>query len=432
MNLVVRRTNQLSGLATPPSSKSQNIRALFFALLAKGPSQLHNVLESDDMKDALRVCQSLGANIERNQNSINLNSPGLPLPTVAEKIYTGNSGITTRFALPVLGLRKHHPQPVYFDCGEQMRARPISTLVQALQSLGMNIRYLDKPGSCPLAVTGSLQGGKTHVDGLSSQYLSALLISLPCAEKDSEITVNNLHERPYVEMTLSWLKEQGIEFQHQILGSNDIFHIKGGQSFHCFQKTLSGDFSSASYLLAAGALLGTPITLLGLDMNDPQGDKILIDILQKMGADIQIKADKIMIHANKKLTGLRIDANAIPDLLPTLAVIATQASGKTDIINVPQARIKETDRIHSMAQGLQRLGAKVQEHSDGLTVYPSSLRANSVSGFGDHRTVMAMALAGLLAEGTTRIDDAQAIEKTFPDFVAIMKKLGANMELESC
>ncbi len=431
MNLLVSRTAALSGSVTPPSSKSQNIRGLFFALLAKGQSQLYNVLESDDMKDAVRVCQSLGATIQLQQNEIIIDSPGLPLTRIAENIFSGNSGITTRFSLPILGFKENNQQEIYFDCGEQMRARPISTLAQALQNLGMNIRYLEKQGSCPLAVSGQLRGGKTSVNGLSSQYLSALLISLPCAQENSEITVEDLHERPYVEMTLSWLKEQKIRFSHQIIGNQDIFDISGGQIYRPFQKNLTGDFSSASYLLAAGVLLGTPITLLGLDMNDPQGDKKLVEILQKMGADILIDSDKIIVHATKKLTGIRIDANDIPDLLPTLAVIATQASGKTEILNVPQARIKETDRIHSMAQGLQKLGAKVEEHPDGLTIYQSQLQANTVKGFGDHRTVMALSIAGLLAEGITCIDDAQAIDKTFPDFVAMMKKLGGNMELRN-
>ncbi|MBS0349580.1 MAG: 3-phosphoshikimate 1-carboxyvinyltransferase [Proteobacteria bacterium] len=415
----------------PPSSKSQNIRALFFALLAGGQSTLHNILVSEDMIDAVRVCRSLGAEINQQANKLTIKSSGLPLPKIAHAIFSGNSGITTRFALPLLGYRDQVNKPVVFDCGEQMRARPIQTLVAALTNLGMSIEYIEKHGSFPLKVTGRLRGGRTEVGGLSSQYLSALLIAAPCAESDSEIIVKNLHERPYMEMTLNWLKQQNIQYRHEQSGDHDLFIINGQQHYQPFEKSITGDFSSASYLIAAGALLGGTVELQGLDMRDPQGDKRLVEILQQMGADIRIEPSKLIIAGGKPLRGITIDANDIPDLLPTLAVIGTQAEGHTAILNVAQARIKETDRIHSITQGLSRMGAKVQEHADGLTVYPCRLKGNSIQGYGDHRTVMAMSLAGLLAQGTTQIDDADAIEKTFPSFVKIMQSLGANMELQS-
>lgn len=429
MDLIVRKTSLLSGMVTPPSSKSQNIRGLLFALLAGGQSTLSNVLDSEDMQDAIRACQTLGASITRQGTAIILNSPGLPLQTSATAIHTGNSGITTRFAMPLLGYRQNAHEPIIYDCGEQMRARPISTLVDALRNLGLEIDYLATTGACPIAVKGRLQGGKTSVGGLSSQYLTALLIALPCAPHDSEISVSNLHERPYVEVTLQWLTEQKIAYQHHQSGKTDIFHIIGRQRYHSFHKTMTGDFSSASYLIAAAALLGQRVELQGLDMQDPQGDKRLIEILQQMGADIVVEPSRLIIHGGKPLTGIDIDANDIPDLLPTLAVIGAQASGKTAILNVKQARIKETDRIHSMTQGLTRLGARVEEHDDGMTVYQSRLMGNAVQGFGDHRTVMALAVAGLMAEGSTVIDEAESIDKTFPTFVTLMQSLGADMEI---
>jgi 3-phosphoshikimate 1-carboxyvinyltransferase len=431
MDLIVHNTSLLSGSATPPSSKSQNIRALFFALLAGGQSTLCNILNSDDMTDAVRVCKSLGAEIQEQGSELTLKSPGLPLPDTHQSIYSGNSGITTRFALPLLGYRANHHLPLIFDCGEQMRARPIQTLVEALNNLGMSIEYLEKSGSFPLKVQGRLQGGRTEIGGLSSQYLSALLIALPCAERDSEITVSNLHERPYVEMTLNWLNKQNIQYQHRQHGGQDVFTIHGRQHYRSFKKIIAGDFSSASYLIAAGALLGGTVELQGLDMQDPQGDKRLVEILQQMGAHVRIQSSGLVIEGGNRLRGITIDANDIPDLLPTLAVIGSQAEGKTAILNVAQARIKETDRIHSIAQGLTRMGAKVEELADGLIVYPSRLQGSQIKGYGDHRTVMAMALAGLLAEGVTTIDDAQSIDKTFPSFIKIMQNLGAKMELRS-
>jgi 3-phosphoshikimate 1-carboxyvinyltransferase len=255
------------------------------------------------------------------------------------------------------------------------------------------------------------------------------LISLPCAPYDSTIKVKDLHERPYVEMTLHWLKEQNISYAHQYRENIDIFNIKGGQQYKKFNSTITGDFSSASYLIAAAALTPSHIVLQGLDMQEPQGDKRLVNILQEMGADIVVEPNHLVIRGGNALTGAKIDANDIPDLLPTLAVIGTQAKGKMEIYNVQQARIKETDRIHSMTRGLRRMGAIIDEHRDGMTVYKSTLSGAKVKGFGDHRTIMALALAGMLADGSTIIDNGEAINKTFPTFIDIMQSLGAKMEL---
>jgi 3-phosphoshikimate 1-carboxyvinyltransferase len=430
MHLLTRQTTTLAGKTTPPSSKSQTIRGLVFALLAQGKSTLNNVLDSDDAEDAINACQQLGAKITRSNNQIIVDSTGLPLQTNSTTLYTGNSGITTRFITPLLGYRQHAAQPLLLNCGEQMRARPIRPLVDALRNLGMTIEYREQQNVCPLAISGTLMGGSTTVDGLSSQYLSALLIALPCAEKSSQITVQNLHERPYIEMTLQWLDAQNIRYTHEKNGDTDLFHIAGQARYQPFEKTISGDFSSASCLIVAAALTQGTVEFTGLDMQDPQGDKRLISILQSMGADITIASTHLTVCGGKPLTGLKIDANDIPDLLPALAVLGTQATGKTDIYNVKQARIKETDRIHSMTEGLKRMGARLEEQADGMVVYQSKLHGASVRGYNDHRTVMSLGVAGLFATGDTRIDDANAIQKTFPTFVEIMCSLGANMELQ--
>lgn len=429
MYLQVQKTRLLSGQVIPPSSKSQSIRGMILALIAHGESTLMNPLDSDDMQHAMNVCKQLGATITVHKDKLVIKSTGLPIQTEAQKIYTGNSGITTRFIMPLLGLRQNSEQPIILDCGDQMRARPIHSLVNALRDLGLNIQYLDKQGALPVSISGQLKGGTTQVEGITSQYLSALLLSLPWAPLDSEITVKNLHERPYVEMTLNWLKEQNIHYTHTCMEDKDVYQIPGNQRYNSFYKVIAGDFSSASYLIAAAVLTEGSVQLTGLNMQDPQGDKRLVYILQEMGANIEITLQGLTIHGGADLKGIKIDANDIPDLLPTLAVIGTYAKGKTEMINVRQARIKETDRIHSMTEGLTRLGAKVEEYDDGLTVYQSKLQGAHVKGYDDHRTVMALALAGMLAEGSTWIDDSHAIHKTFPTFVNIMQSLGANMKV---
>jgi 3-phosphoshikimate 1-carboxyvinyltransferase len=399
--------------------------------MSHGESVLENVLISEDTQDAINVCKHLGANISVSENILTIKNEGLPLKILNTEIYSGNSGITTRFVMPLLGLRENPDHPIVLNCGEQMRERPIKSLVEALRNLGLSITYLEKSGALPVSITGELIGGKTSIDGISSQYLSALLLALPCAKEESEIKVKNLHERPYVEMTLNWLKNQSIQFSHVLTGNIDIYKIKGRQKYKNFYSTISGDFSSASYLIAASVLIAGQVIVEGLNMSDPQGDKRLVAILQEMGAGITVEPKRLIIRGGKKLSGIKIDANDIPDLLPTLAVIGVYASGKTEIRNVGQARIKETDRIHSMADGLRRMGAKIDEHEDGLTVYHSVLLGCSVKGYNDHRTVMALSVAGMIAEGITIIEDGEAIKKTFPGFIQAMQSLGAKMEMEN-
>lgn len=431
MNLRVRKTERFTGVATVPGSKSQSIRALILATMARGESRLDNILVCDDTRDAQQVCRQLGAQLTVRGNQYTLVSDGLPLVTTATTLYTGNSGITTRFVLPLLGLRQNGDQAIVLDCGEQMRARPIRPLVEALRTLGMQIEYLGREGILPLKISGSLRGGAVEVDGITSQYTSALLLSLPCAPEDSVITVRNLHERPYVLMTLKWLEDLGITLHHEQRAGVDIFKIPGRQNYPALTVSIAGDFSSASYPIAAAALIPGEVELRGLDMDEPQGDKRIVNILQQMGADITVQPQALLIRGGKPLQNINIDANDIPDLVPTLAAIATQAAGTMQITNVKQARIKETDRIHSMREGLAAMGAQIEEHDDGLTIHHSTLHGTVVKGYGDHRTVMALALAGMMAEGETRITEAESVAKTFPSFVRLMTSLGASMQTDA-
>ncbi len=431
MTLIVNSSIALSGSILSPSSKSHSIRGMLFALLAKGESTLLNPLSCDDTRAAIATCKALGADIHLTAHKLTVQSKGIPFSPAATEINTGNSGITTRFILPLLGLRKNYTSPILLRCDQQMQARPIKPLVDALNNLGMHIQYIGDEGHLPLLVRGKLKGGVTEIAGISSQYLSALLMGLPCAENHSVVTVKDLHERPYVDMTLDWLQRQGIIYTHQRVANIDIFHIPGKQEYKPVHTRINGDFSSASYLIAAAALIPGEVKILGLNNNDGQGDKRLISILQDMGANIEVGRNNVKIRGNKSLTGIRIDANEIPDLLPTLAVIGTQATGKTEIYNVIHARIKETDRIHSITSGLRQMGAKIEENPDGIIVHQSNLKGSLVKGFGDHRTVMALTIAGMIASGTTLITDAIAINKTYPDFVISMQKIGANISLKN-
>lgn len=396
MELHVKKANKLEGAVQIPASKSHSIRALFLATLANGTSSIKNFLDSEDTKAAIKVCKALGARITKHGSDLEVISSGIQNSGL---IYSGNSGLTTRFVLPLLGLLQ---APILLNVGEQMAQRPIRPLIDALNSLGMEIS-----NNYPLKVSGQLIGGKVEIDGSSSQYISALLMALPLAEGDSEITVNNLKERPYLDITLEWLRDLGVKVEER----ENTFFIPGGQSYKAFTKTIPGDFSSASYLMAANHLIPGKLDIKGLDMQDLQGDKVLLSLLEEM--------DPI------------IDCTDIPDLVPTLAVLATQQKRTIHLKNAGHTRTKETDRIHSMAQGLRAMGANIEEKEDGLIIQPSQLKGASVSGYGDHRSIMALAIAGLIAEGETVIQDADGIAKTYPGFIETMQNLGAEITQES-
>lgn len=429
MLLRVEKTKELGGAVTPPSSKSQTIRALILATLVSGRSVLHNVLKSDDTKAAMDVCRGLGVDIKQENNSLVVTSTGVPLQDCNNKINSGNSGITTRFIMPVLGLRENSVQEIILDCDEQMRQRPVRPLINALRSLGLDIECLAGEGKCPVSISGILKSGEIKIEGLTSQYLSALLLSGPCIKGGLKIIVEDLHERPYVDMTLAWLDEQSINYKHYKVDNNDVYHLEGSQSYKPFEKVMPVDFSSASYLIAGAVLIPGEVVIKNIDMSELQGDKRIISILQEMGADITVSNNELLIKGGQPLHGITIDANDIPDMLPTLAVVATQAEGQTRIVNVAHARIKETDRINSMAMGLGAMGAYMEEKEDGLIIKKSLLHGAKVNGFDDHRTVMALSLAGLLAEGETVISTAEAINKTFPQFVEMMNELGCEIKL---
>ncbi len=442
MKLIIEPANSLHGEAMPPSSKSHSVRGLLIATMTKGVSRLHNVLDADDGRAALEVCRGLGAKIQDKKNSaggldVTVESEGIPLNTLATDLFASNSGITTTFTVPLIGLRKNPEVPLTLACGEQMQKRPLKSIIEAVKNLGMEVKTPGNNDSCPLLIRGTLDGGYTVVDGQNSQYLSALLLSLPCAPKNSIIEVKNLQERPYVDMTLAWLDEQNIRYGHEQKNGVDTFKIFGQQEYRPFEKTIPGDFSSASYLIAAAVLLPGEITLHGLNMEDPQGDKRIIALLQQMGADITVQKkngnDILHIHGGKILKGTTIDCGDIPDMLPTLAVVAIQAEGKTTLMNVGNARIKETDRIASMAAELKKMGGKLEENATSLTIWKSKLYRADLHGYSDHRTIMALAIAGLLAspdptgKTATTIDTAEGIKKTFPNFVHLMRTLGVAM-----
>lgn len=406
----------LAGDILIPASKSHTIRAVAIATMAEGESVLRNPLESADARAAFRAAAEFGATIIEEDGCWRIKGIGKEISPAADFVDVANSGTTLRIFSALATLSSRY---ITFDGDKSIRKRPMTPLLSALRNLGGSVKaYQDK---CPFAVKGPLQGGKTTVDGISSQFLTALLFTAPLSDGETEIIVENLHEKPYVEITLDWLRHQKIKFEQKEL---EWFRIPGGQRYTAFDKQIPADFSSATFAVAAAAVTRSELLIRGLDFNDHQGDKAVFDYLKKMGMLIRHEKKGVRVIGDE-LNGITIDMNATPDALPAMAVVACFAKGTTKLLNVAQARLKECDRIAAVTSELRKMGANIEELADGLVIHQSELTGTEVHGYDDHRMVMALAIAGMAATGKTTVDTAEAVSVTYPTFTEDMKKLGA-------
>jgi 3-phosphoshikimate 1-carboxyvinyltransferase len=411
----------LRGEVAIPGSKSHTIRAVAIAALAGGESRIEAPLESDDARAAITAYRALGADIDTTPDAWTVRGFGGEPTAPTDTIDVGNSGTTIRMVMGSCALLREGMAVLTGDA--QIKRRPGGPLAQALTDLGARVRSVWSDGCAPFEVEGTLRGGETTIECVTSQYLSSLLLNAPLAEGDTTIHVPLLNEKPYVEMTLDWLTRQGIRYERE---GWELFRVQGGQRYAPVNRRIPADFSSATFFLGAGALGDNDITLHSLDTSDTQGDRAVVDYVRQLGAQVQDDDEGIHVHAGQ-LTGCEIDLNATPDALPMMAVLGCFARGETRLVNVPQARLKETDRIAVMHQELERMGAKVRELDDGLVIEESELRGSDVDGHDDHRVVMSLAIAATQARGATTIHGCEAVAVTYPGFVDALTALGASV-----
>ena len=417
------KTSKLNGRLAIPGSKSHTIRAVAIASLASGESEITAPLASADTLAAVDCYRRLGAQIECSSTWRIRGTAGRPT-TPTNIIDVANSGTTLRFAMGTAALLPEGT--AVFTGDDQIRSRPQAPLLKSLNDLGAHCHSTRNNGLAPIVITGQLRGGHTQLEAVTSQYLSSLLVNTPLAQHDTTIELTKLNEQPYVSITLAYLDEQMIEYQND---NFQQFTIKGGQSYKPFSMRIPADFSSATFFLCAAAILDGELILEGLDFDDTQGDKAVVDMLQQMGAKIDITENEVIIRT-APLHGAQLDLNATPDALPALAIVACFAEGTTKLHNVPQARLKETDRIAVMATELRKLGATIDELEDGLIIQGSKLHQADVSGHHDHRVVMALSLAGMAMKNGCTVDTAQAVNVTFPEYIALMRSVGADITIE--
>ncbi|MDR3325186.1 MAG: 3-phosphoshikimate 1-carboxyvinyltransferase [Spirochaetaceae bacterium] len=442
MNVIIR-PHTFTGDIAVPASKSHTIRRLIVGALAGGESVLRHPLDSLDAASCVSVCRLLGAEVDCGDDAAwrvrgvggaaGIKAPAAPLDV-------GNSGTTLFLALAAAALASH---PIAFTGDEQTARRSALPLLDALR--GLSVAVESSAGGCiPITVQGPMKSGRVSLPCPTSQYLSALLLSAPLSSAGTvvEIDVPLLNEKPYIEMTLAYLREQNVRCT-----TNDdfsYFRIEGGAAYRPLSGPVPGDFSSAAFPAAAAALSGGRVVLRNLDPNDCQGDKAFFEMLSAMGCAVrwekasaggdetqEVKRWTAAVSRPGPLRGGTFDLNATPDLLPAAAALAAYACGETRLENVQHARIKETDRIACMAAELTRLGVPCAELPDGIVIQgqagrfsPPRTRENTpitLDGHGDHRIVMALAVAALGAATPIEITDAEAADVTYPGFLALLQ-----------
>ncbi len=404
-----------------PGSKSFTNRALLVAALAEGRSQLTGALFSDDTRYMCIALRELGVEIEANEDRCTfwVAGNGGKIPVNHAELYVGNSGTTSRSLVSYVALGKGN---FVIDGDEPMRrTRPIANLLDALRQLGVDVRSVYDNGFLPAIVNANgFEGGKSRLNtNKSSQFLTSLMLVAPYTKKGIEVEITDKIKTPYIDITLSVMKAFGVTVTHDNYRS---YLIEGRQKYQACEFLIEPDASSASYFFAAAALTGGRVQVDNLNSDSVQGDVHFVDVLEKMGCQVNWKRGGCEVIGAKQLKGIDIDMNAISDTWPTLAAIAPFAASKVGIRNIGHTRWQESDRIHATVTELRKLGVKVVEGKDGVEISPSRITPAAIDTYNDHRIAMSFSLIGLKVPGI-RIKNPSCVNKTFPTYFDVLQSL---------
>ncbi len=419
---IIKQKNNLNSTVSIPGSKSLNHRALITASLADGKSILRSFLPCEDTLYTASALQKLGINIDVTGNIAIVHGNGgrFHKSNIKQEIDLGNSGTSYRLLLSIASLANGE---YLFTGSERMKERPVAYLVNALRSLGVDAGYLEKDGYPPILISASgIKGGRVKVPGdISSQYISSLLLSGPYADSDVTIEIDGeLVSKPYIDLTLDVMDAFGVSVEHK---DYHVFHVPAGQLYRAREFVIEGDASSASYFWGAAAITGSRVKTENIHpFQTRQGDIGLLKILEQMGCSV-IRKDNSVTVSGGHLSAINIDMGAMPDMVPTLAVVALFTEGKTEIVNVPHLRHKESDRIAHTANEIRRMGGRVEEKADGLIIYGGEkLHGAEIDPHNDHRLAMSFAMAGLKIPDVM-IKNEGCVKKSFPEFWGLWEVL---------
>lgn len=421
MDKIIIKPKLLKGNIVVPSSKSLGHRGIIAAALSRGISRVDNIQLSKDIEATMEIMKELGAVV--NIEDQNLYIDGRKMFSYEKKLdlRCRESGSTLRFLIP-LALTKDGD---YIFHGEgKLISRPLEPYYEIFEEKG--IKYSREEDGLPLKVSGKLTSGTYRVRGdISSQFITGLLFSLPILEGNSRILITTkLESKGYIDLTLDILKDFGIEIENN---NYKEFNIRGAQKYNSRNYYVEGDYSQGAFFLVAGAL-GSSIVCSGLNKDSLQGDKVILDILEAMGCNVEESEEGIKVKPSKT-KGIEIDASNCPDLVPVLTVLASLSEGETKIVNAKRLRIKECDRLHAITKELNKLGANIIELEDSLIISGvNELKGGEVDSHNDHRIVMALAIAATRAKGDVIINNPSAVEKSYPNFFKDYFKLGGKCD----
>ena len=419
--LTLSPIQKISGNLVLPGSKSLSNRILLLSMLAEGKTEIQNLLDSDDVRRMVEALETLGIQLEENraENLITVSGTSGIIPVKEATLMLGNAGTAIRPLTAAMTLG--HGRFV-LDGVQRMRERPIIDLVNGLSQLGANLRCINGTDCPPVEVIADgLPGGITRLSGaISSQYLTAILLAAPYADKEVQIEITDkLVSVPYVEMTLRLMRSFGVSVNHETFR---LFHIPRQTYRSPGNIFVEGDASSASYFLAGAAITKGTVTVKGCGTDSLQGDARFAEVLEKMGAKVEWEAQQIKLTGNS-LNGIDVDMNQMPDAAMTLAVMALFASGPTAIRNIYNWRVKETERLQAVSTELRKLGAEVEEGYDYLVIQPpEQIRKAEIDTYDDHRMAMAFSLAAC-GESPMTINNPGCVSKTFPDYFEVLNGL---------
>ncbi len=406
--LAIKTKKYVDAVIEAPPSKSYTQRALIIAALAKGRSVIKSPLFSGDTCCMIDALKQFGVKIDRKAGNLVVYGSNGSLKQPKEKIFVGNAGTAMRF-LTALASITDGTTTITGD--KRMQQRPMHDLLDALKRLGVKS---ESNGFPPVKIYGiSFNGGNVKLRAeVSSQYLSSILMCAPYAKK--EVTINivgELTSKPYVDITLEVMKKFGVNVKNI---NYKKFFVKNNKKYRARNYKIEGDASSASYFFAAAAVTKGKVMVKNINPDSKQGDIKLVELLKKMGCDVNRGRDFIRVEGST-LKGIDVDMNQMPDIVPTLAVASVFADGTTTIRNVANLRHKETDRLKALAFELRKIGANIEEMPDGLRIKRRRLQKAIIKTYNDHRMAMSFAVAGLAISGI-RIKNPACVAKSFPDF----------------
>lgn len=407
----IKPLDRSDAVVTIPGSKSYTHRALVVSALAEGESTLINVLRCEDTEHTLQGLQRLGIRMIEKEDGLHVLGAGGNLDRGGREIFTGNSGTSMRFLTALASLRDGQ---TLLDGSGRMRQRPMMDLLEGLEALGVRVYSENGKGYPPVAVESTgLKGGTANIRGdRSSQFLSALLMVAPYAERDVHLKVAGpLASRPYIDITLDVMSAFGVPVDRREYHS---FSVKAGQRYRPRTFLIEGDASNASYFFSAAAITRGRVRVENFRPSSVQGDTAFLEVLEGMGCEVMRGGEWAEVRG-KELRGMEIDMNAMPDLVPTLAVTAIFSRGKTVMKNIGHLRVKESDRIASIARELAKMGVRTEEGEDWLSVEGGRPHGAEIETHQDHRLAMAFAVAGLSVPGM-KITGERCVEKSFPGF----------------